>query len=102
MVPFAKLEAVRGGPGVLPDSQLVKLIEAGSIASDQALAEGQVQPNSLDLRLGAVAYRTRCSFLPVGQPVDLLLSNFSTNTVPLDDSGFVIDCNQTYVIPLME
>ena len=85
-------------PGVLPDTQLVALIERGHLTGDVA----HIQPNSLDLRLGNVAHRTRCSFLPVGQRVETLLQAFATNTVPLDDDGFVVDCNQTYIIPLME
>jgi dCTP deaminase len=31
-----------------------------------------------------------------------LLQDFKTNSVDLDDRGFVIDCNQTYVLPLLE
>src|SRR5699024_9922374 len=52
------------GSGILPSQTLRELIAAGEILSeDQTLLE-QVQPASLDLQLGSVAYRVRASFLP--------------------------------------
>ena len=50
--------------GVLPDHKLTALFEDGSIASQSGPDVGQIQPASLDLRLGDVAYRVRASFLP--------------------------------------
>ena len=47
--------------GVLPDEGLNKLITDGAIAADEPIALGQVQPASLDLRLGTKAYRVRAS-----------------------------------------
>jgi dCTP deaminase len=49
--------------GVLPSQALRGLIAQGAIAADPAVLEDQLQPASLDLRLGAVAYRVRASFL---------------------------------------
>src|SRR6516165_2906340 len=51
--------------GVLPSQALRALIARREIyADDQAIDPSQVQPASLDLRLGPVAYRIRASFLP--------------------------------------
>ena len=50
--------------GVLPDTMLKDMITRGESAADPAIAEGQIQPASLDLRLGEVAYRIRASYLP--------------------------------------
>ncbi|MEL0286424.1 MAG: 2'-deoxycytidine 5'-triphosphate deaminase, partial [Paracoccaceae bacterium] len=50
--------------GVLSDRQMGMMIETGQITSEWDIEEGQVQPASLDLRLGAKAYRVRASFLP--------------------------------------
>jgi dCTP deaminase len=91
-----------GPNGVLPDSSLWGLIEAGQISADSPIDANQVQPNSIDLRLGAVAHRTRCSFLPVGDTVEALLHDLATNRTELDGDGFVMECGQTYIIPLME
>ena len=49
--------------GVLPDTKILTLIENGHVISDVPLVTGQVQPASLDLRLGTRAYRVRASFL---------------------------------------
>ena len=51
-------------PGIQPDSSIRAFIEAGAITLARPPAEGQIQPASLDLRLGARAYRVRASFLP--------------------------------------
>jgi dCTP deaminase len=51
-------------PGILPCQSIEALIEQGSIAADSPFAPDQVQPASLDLRLGARAWRVRASFLP--------------------------------------
>ena len=62
-------------PGVLPFQWLSRATEQGWIASPaQAVEERQLQPASLDLRLGAVAYRMRSSFLPGHESVAAQIS----------------------------
>lgn len=51
-------------PGILPCQTIEALIGEGAIAAVSPFAEDQVQPASLDLRLGARAWRVRASFLP--------------------------------------
>ncbi|UQA63017.1 2'-deoxycytidine 5'-triphosphate deaminase [Polyangium aurulentum] len=87
--------------GVLPIQRLRELAHSGAIVAQRPLEPGQLQPNSLDLRLGAKAYRTRCSFLPVSGPMSKLLSRYKLYEVDLED-GHVFECNQTYLIPLEE
>src|SRR5665648_630422 len=53
-----------GRTGILPSQAIRALIAAGEIAGMSEIEEGQIQPASLDLRLGKVAYRIRASFLP--------------------------------------
>ncbi|MBX3510877.1 MAG: 2'-deoxycytidine 5'-triphosphate deaminase [Hyphomonadaceae bacterium] len=50
--------------GVLSDSELKRAIREGWIAADAPFLDDQIQPASLDLRLGETAYRLRASFLP--------------------------------------
>ncbi|MCK5622720.1 MAG: 2'-deoxycytidine 5'-triphosphate deaminase, partial [Alphaproteobacteria bacterium] len=50
--------------GVLPYQAMLAMIEAGQIRADQDIPESQVQPASMDLRLGRTAYRVQGSFLP--------------------------------------
>ncbi|MEM9726180.1 MAG: 2'-deoxycytidine 5'-triphosphate deaminase, partial [Pseudomonadota bacterium] len=55
----------RRSAGVLPFQDLKALISAGKIVAEAKtpILEGQIQPASLDLRLGETAYRVRASFL---------------------------------------
>ncbi|MGH8973485.1 MAG: 2'-deoxycytidine 5'-triphosphate deaminase domain-containing protein, partial [Acidimicrobiia bacterium] len=60
-----------GEEGVLPRQHLLQAIDAGVIdAGAFKIPTANVQPASLDLRLGEVAYRIRCSFLPDRQTVE--------------------------------
>ena len=62
------LSAVSGAAaratGVLPSHVLRELVRSGEIGAERPVTEDQIQPASLDLRLGPVAYRVRASFLP--------------------------------------
>ena len=49
--------------GVLPAQALRQLIANGAITAIRAVEDAQIQPASLDLRLGSIAYRVRASFL---------------------------------------
>ena len=50
--------------GILPDRMIAALAKAGGIFPAYDFAPDQIQPASLDLRLGDTAYRVRASFLP--------------------------------------
>ena len=50
--------------GILPYQQIKQLIASGAIHADVPIEERQIQPASLDLRLGRKAYRLISSFLP--------------------------------------
>ena len=54
----------RHGTGILPDQKLRELVASGHISAAAEILPGQIQPSSIDLRLGAMAYRVRASFLP--------------------------------------
>jgi dCTP deaminase len=88
--------------GVLPCQSLEALLASGAIAADAPLAEGQVQPASLDLRLGPVAYRVRASFLPgAGRAVADRLADFEMHRIELG-RGAVLEKGCVYLVPLME
>jgi dCTP deaminase len=61
-----------------------------------------VQPGSLDLRLGEVAYRIRCSFLPGRQTVDRKVKELIIDELNLHRDGAVLETNRPYLIPLKE
>ena len=88
--------------GVLPAQALRQLIDQGALAATPAIRDDQLQPASLDLRLGPVAYRVRASFLAGnGRTVQDRLDEFTMHKVNLAE-GAVLEKNCVYVIPLAE
>ena len=88
--------------GVLPAQHLRHLIETGALAADPAIRPDQIQPASLDLRLGSVAYRVRASCLAGhGARVADRIAEFEMHRVDLTQ-GAVLEKGCVYVIPLME
>lgn len=88
--------------GVLPGQSLRLMIADGAIRSATPIVDGQVQPASLDLRLGTVAYRVRASFLAGhGRKVRDRIAEFEMHRVDLTD-GAVLEKGCVYVIPLQE
>ncbi|SHG32817.1 2'-deoxycytidine 5'-triphosphate deaminase [Cognatishimia maritima] len=88
--------------GVLPSQTIETMLKNGEIRLDQPLVEGQVQPASLDLRLGKTAYRVRASFLAgEDKTVADRLTEFEMHQVDLSH-GAVLEKGCVYVVPLME
>ena len=88
--------------GVLPDSELRALIADGAITADPPITDAQIQPASLDLRLGAQAWRLRASFLPgKGRGVRERLADFEMHRMDLSN-GAVLEKGCVYLVPLME
>ncbi|NBT32003.1 MAG: 2'-deoxycytidine 5'-triphosphate deaminase, partial [Rhodobacteraceae bacterium] len=88
--------------GVLADHQIRDMIKAGSIAADLPIVPDQIQPASLDLRLGTTAYRVRASFLTGPQrTVTDRLSDFKMHEIDLTQ-GAVLEKGCVYVVPVME
>ncbi|WP_316015600.1 2'-deoxycytidine 5'-triphosphate deaminase [Roseobacter sp. HKCCA0434] len=87
--------------GVLPSQAIAALIERGAIRADAAIPAEQIQPASLDLRLGRVAHRVRASFLPGEATVAERLSDFAMHEIALD-GGAVLEKGCVYLVPLME
>jgi dCTP deaminase len=88
--------------GVLPSQKIRTLIAEGAIRADIPVTPAQIQPSSLDLRLGTVAYRVRASFLAGGgRTVDERLDEFEMHRIDLS-KGAVLEKGCVYVVPLME
>lgn len=96
------MTAGAGRRGVLPSQDIRAMCERGEIAADAPLAAGQAQPASLDLRLGARAYRIRASFLAgAGRTVAERLDEFAMHEIDLGP-GAVLETGCVYLAPLME
>ena len=88
--------------GVLPDAEIRRAIERGFILPGLPLHPEQIQPASLDLRLGDVAYRLRASFLPGAATVAARLdAELVMHTIDLRD-GAVLETGCVYLVPLIE
>jgi len=89
-------------PGIQPDSRIRAFIEGGAIRLAHPPAEGQIQPASLDLRLGKRAYRVRASFLPGPErTVRQRLDQLALHEIDLT-KGAVLETDCVYVAELME
>ncbi len=88
--------------GVLPYQALATLIRAGEIAADDPITSAQLQPASLDLRLGPVAYRVQASFLPgPGRTVQQRIDDFCLHRLDLSQ-GALLERGCVYIVPLQE
>lgn len=88
--------------GVFPVQAIEELIAAGSIKLETPPADNQLQPASLDLRLGRTAYRVRASFLPgPGVKVSSRLEDVRLHEIDLTGSA-VLETGCVYVVPLQE
>lgn len=88
--------------GVLPSQTIEKMLISGEITTTRPPVEGQVQPASLDLRLGEVAYRVRASFLSGKErSVAERLAEFEMHRIDLS-GGAVLEKGCVYLVPLME
>src|SRR5271155_1367893 len=92
-----------GGAGVLPNHLLAAAIDDEVIDAGRfKIPSENVQPASLDLRLGEVAYRIRCSFLPGHDLVEERLGDLMIDRLDLRGDGVVLETNRPYLIPLKE
>ncbi|MBO6637020.1 MAG: 2'-deoxycytidine 5'-triphosphate deaminase [Roseitalea sp.] len=92
----------RRDSGILADHDIEGLVETGAIIVPRPLDDNQVQPASLDLRLGATAYRVRASFMPgAAHTVADKLAQYELHRIDLTD-GAVLETGCVYIVPLLE
>src|SRR5690349_21273475 len=88
--------------GIVPSQEIRDLIQNGKICSSEGIAEDQIQPASIDLRLGRVAYRVEASFLPnrsstIGAKIRALQLEVIDLTEPA-----LLTKGHVFIIPLVE
>lgn len=88
--------------GLLPSQAIRKLIDQGRISASPPLTEEQIQPASLDLRLGEIAHRVQASFLP-GQlsTVEDRIRDLRMMRVDLTRAA-ILEKGCVYIVPLLE
>src|SRR6202166_1189189 len=88
--------------GILPAHLIASLIEDGKVRLARLPDADQIQPASLDLRLDALAYRVRASFLPgPDMTVAERLEALKLHEIDLSGSA-VLETGCVYIVPLME
>jgi len=94
--------AIEYSTGVYPSQKIEELIADGCVTADQRIVSDQVQPSSLDLRLGTVAYRVRASLLP-GEASTVLkkAEDYTTHQLDLSKPA-VLEKGCVYIVPLQE
>ena len=89
--------------GILPSQAIRGLIADGTLKLARPAAADQVQPASIDLRLGDKAWRVRASFLPgEGTPVADKVRDLSLHNFEFGPEGKVLEVGCVYLIPLLE
>lgn len=103
--PFPELERDLSSfqnKGVLPLQSIKGLINTGALTAADPIEEGQIQPASIDLRLGSVAYRVRASFLPGrNASVEKKIEALRMHKIDLSKAA-VLEKGCVYIVPLME
>lgn len=88
--------------GVLPSQAIRGLIQNHRIESVEEIQPDQIQPASLDLRLGNVAYRVRASFMPgAGATMMDKVEKFGMHEIDISN-GAVLERGCVYIVPLLE
>jgi len=89
-------------PGILPCQSIEALIASGAISSATPWDADQVQPASLDLRLGARAWRVRASFLAgPGRSVAERIKGVAMHELDLE-RGAVLEKGCVYIAEVQE
>jgi dCTP deaminase len=88
--------------GILPYQEIDAMRRSGEILAETVILPAQLQPASVDLRVGAVAYRVRASFLP-GPDAAVMEKIRQLDGYAIDlTQGAVLEKGCVYVVPLLE
>lgn len=89
--------------GILPARAIRELADTKAIVADRAFDADQVQPASLDLRLGVRAWRIRASFLPSAKtPISERLEDLALHSISLNGDGTVLETGCVYIVEVEE
>ena len=89
--------------GILVSQSLHRLVEEGAIQSLRPLQPRQIQPSSIDLRLGARVWQLPCSFFPGHAGIERKLGRLATATYRTDrDEPLVLHRGAVYLAEIEE
>ena len=89
--------------GILSSIEIKELIRNGRIrAGNQVIDDSQIQPASMDLRLGGKAYRVQASFLPnSGSTIESKIRDLTLAEIDLTKPT-LLERGAVFVIPIIE
>ena len=88
--------------GILPVQEIRRMLAAGDISAADEMTAAQMQPASIDLRLGRRAWRVQSSFLPgSGTRVEDKLDRLAMHQLDLA-GGAVLERGCVYIVELQE
>jgi dCTP deaminase len=88
--------------GIWPSQALRAATTLGVLQAEEDILADQIQPASVDLRLGSIAYQVPASFLPghtasVSERLDTLaVQKFNI------ENGAILETDKVYIVPLQE
>ena len=90
--------------GILVDRELAALLGGAirPVPGAAPIRAEQLQPASLDLRLGPLAHRVRAGFLPESSSIEERLAELATSRVSLEGEGGGLERGLVYLVPLEE
>jgi dCTP deaminase len=96
------LQSLSFTTGIFPSQKIKNLIEDRKIYADINIEDAQIQPASMDLRLGAKAYRVQASILPgKDSTVEGKIKDLVMATIDLTQPA-VFEKECVYIVPLIE
>src|ERR1700694_1886115 len=87
--------------GVLPSQVIRAFIDAGKILSPSTISDKQLQPASLDLRLGRKAYQVKASFIPGRSMISKKIEELFIREISLESKA-VLEPGSVFIVPLIE
>jgi dCTP deaminase len=88
--------------GILASQEIRELIRNGKLRSRLEIADDQIQPASVDLRLGNRAYKIRASFLPNGKsPIRPKIRELQLDEIDLTQPALLTK-GDVFIVPVVE
>ncbi|HET7441800.1 MAG TPA: 2'-deoxycytidine 5'-triphosphate deaminase, partial [Terriglobales bacterium] len=97
----AQAKAEQNAAGILPSQAIRSLVENKRVTSSFPIDDSQIQPASIDLRLGREAYQVRASFLPGKSTISKKIHDLLIQKVDLTGSA-VLEPGSVFIVPLLE
>jgi len=87
--------------GILPFQEISSYRDSGRISAPLPIDDNQIQPASIDLRLGRVAYQVGASFLPGRSPIKNKIKDLLIREINLENSA-VLEQGSVFIVELLE